>query len=51
MAKGQPLSWGSVCSWKDVNAGLKQPRLLQIAMTVCYLFALGITIYAIYKKF
>ncbi len=36
---------------KDVNAGLKQPRLLQIAMTVCYLFTLGVTIYAIYKKF
>ena len=26
---------------KDVNEGLKQPLLLQISMTVCYLFALG----------
>lgn len=35
---------------KDVNEGLKPPRLLQISMTVCYLFALGMTIYALVAK-
>lgn len=35
---------------KDVNEGLKQPLLLQISMTVCYLFALGMTIYALVAK-
>ena len=35
---------------KDVNEGLKPPRLLQISMTICYLFALGMTIYALVAK-
>ena len=35
---------------KDVNEGLKQPLLLQISMTVCYLFALGMTVYALVAK-
>ena len=35
---------------KDVNEGMKQPLLLQISMTVCYLFALGMTVYALVAK-
>ena len=34
--------------WKvEVNAGLKQPRVLQICMTISYLFALIMTISAL----
>lgn len=37
--------------WRDdVNKGLKPPRLLQISMTVCYVFALFMTVYAMASK-
>ncbi len=37
--------------WRDdVNQGLKPPRLLQISMTVCYIFALFMTVYAMAGK-
>ena len=36
---------------KDVQAGLKPPRLLQIAMTVCYLFTTALTVYSFGSKF
>ena len=29
---------------KDINAGMRAPRLLQVSMTVCYIFATAITI-------
>ena len=36
---------------KDVQAGLKPPRLLQVAMTVCYLFTTALTVYSFGSKF
>ena len=38
--------------WRsDINLGMKPPRLLQISMTVCYIFATAITIYALVSRF
>lgn len=34
---------------KELYAGIKAPRLLQIAMTICYLFALYMTVIALQK--
>jgi Mn2+/Fe2+ NRAMP family transporter len=37
--------------WRaDVNKGYKAPRLLQISMTVCYIFALIMTWSALQKQ-
>ncbi len=33
---------------KDVNGGMKPPRILQISMTISYIFYLFVTIYALY---
>lgn len=35
---------------KDINAGMRAPRLLQVSMTVCYIFATAITIFALANK-
>ncbi|WP_070000383.1 Nramp family divalent metal transporter [Cellulosilyticum sp. I15G10I2] len=38
----------TIMIWKkDVNKGLKQPRALQICMTISYIFCLGITVSAL----
>lgn len=34
---------------KDVNEGLKQPRLLQVCMIVCYVFCVILTVATLYN--
>ena len=36
---------------KDVQAGLKPPRLLQLTMTLCYLFTTALTLYSFGARF